>query len=84
MGKPIVATDVVGCREVVEHNYNGLLVPPKDATSLAMAIKSLLDNPQSARQMGEHGRIRAIKEFDTQHVVDQYLSLYQNYLSLGS
>jgi N,N'-diacetylbacillosaminyl-diphospho-undecaprenol alpha-1,3-N-acetylgalactosaminyltransferase len=84
MGKPIVATDVVGCREVVEHNYNGLLVPPKDATSLAMAIKSLLDNPQSARQMGEHGRIKAIKEFDTQHVVDQYLSLYQNYLSLGS
>ena len=83
MGKPIVATDVVGCREVVEHNYNGLLVPPKDATSLAMAIKSLLDNPQSARQMGEHGRIRAIKEFDTQHVVDQYLSLYQNYLSIG-
>lgn len=45
MRKPMVATDVPGCREVVRHHVNGLLVPVKDPAALAEAIGFLLDHP---------------------------------------
>ena len=84
MAKPIVTTDVVGCREVVDDGYNGFLVPAKDSLSLNNAIKKLVESPDLRETMGKNGRIKAIKEFDIKQVVSQYLELYQNYLKIGT
>ncbi|MEO0108831.1 MAG: glycosyltransferase family 4 protein, partial [candidate division WOR-3 bacterium] len=60
-GKPVVASDIDGYREVLTHNVEGLLVPPKSPTALAAALVDLLRHPARARQMGEAGRNKALR-----------------------
>ena len=76
-GRPIVATDVPGCRSVVAHGINGLLVPARDADSLAAAICTLIQSPELRAKMGHAGRIRAEKEFAEEIIVEQTLRLYR-------
>lgn len=80
-GKAIVATDVPGCRDVVRHGVNGLLVPPKDAGALADAITTLLNNEGLRDELGRRGRDIAVKEFSARAVVGQTLALYRELLS---
>lgn len=76
MAKPIVTTDTVGCREVVEDGVNGFLVPVRDSATLAARIGELLDEEALRQRMGAAGRAKAVREFDVRHVVRQYLELY--------
>jgi glycosyltransferase involved in cell wall biosynthesis len=80
MGLPIVATDVPGCREIVSHGENGLLVPPKDSVALAKAIKLLADDPDKRHQMGKVGRKKVLAEFDESIVIEETLSVYKELL----
>jgi N,N'-diacetylbacillosaminyl-diphospho-undecaprenol alpha-1,3-N-acetylgalactosaminyltransferase len=82
MAKPIVTTDTVGCREVVEDSVNGFLVPIKDSLALQSKIEILINNKDLRRSMGEKGRIKALKEFDIHIVLKHYVTLYQKFLSL--
>ena len=68
MGVPCVVTNIPGCREVVEHGRNGLLVPAGEPVALADAITSLLTNRELARQMGRAGRQKALEDFDEERV----------------
>jgi glycosyltransferase involved in cell wall biosynthesis len=76
-GLPIITTDSIGCREVVEHGVNGLLVPPRDPTALADAIRQLFDDPQTCQNMGQAGRVKVMAEFEEQLVIAQTLAVYQ-------
>ncbi|WP_027390801.1 glycosyltransferase family 4 protein [Chrysiogenes arsenatis] len=76
MGKPIVTTDTVGCREVVRHGENGFLVPVRNANALADAIRQLLEDKELCLTMGRASRTIATSEFAVEHVVEQYLTLY--------
>jgi len=76
MAKPIVTTDTVGCREVVEDGVNGFLVPVRDSRALADRIATLLGDSELRERMGLNGRAKAVREFDVKHVVRQYLDLY--------
>ena len=58
-GLAIVATDIRGCREVVDHRLNGLLVPTGDPVLLAAAIDQLVMDPVTRKTMGEQGRKKA-------------------------
>ena len=82
-GKPIVATDVPGCREVVRHRVNGLLVPPRNAGALAEAMELLLRNEELRCELGRCGREMAVKEFSASTVIRQTLDLYREVLSPG-
>lgn len=75
-GRPIVTTNVPGCREVVEAGVNGLLVPPQDATSLAKALLELIQNEPLRVQMGLAGRQRIEKYFSDPIIHQQTLKLY--------
>jgi len=76
MGRPIVATDVPGCREVVADGVNGLLCEARDATSLAASLARMLDLDGAARAaMAERGRKKIEKEFDERVVVQRYREL---------
>jgi len=64
MAKPVITTNVRGCREAIEPDITGILIPPKNHQKLAEAIIYLISNPHKAKQMGESGRKKAEKEFD--------------------
>ena len=75
MGRPLVATDVVGCREVVEDGINGFLCKPRDAQDLAAKMEAMLVLlPKQRAEMGRQGRLRVECEFDEQIVIKKYLS----------
>jgi glycosyltransferase involved in cell wall biosynthesis len=74
--KPIIATNVPGCKEIVRHEVNGLLIPPKDEVALAEAIRRLLDNPEFAKQLGENGREIVKNEFSEELVVEKTFEVY--------
>lgn len=76
-GRPIVATDVPGCREIAVHDDNAYLVPPRDGASLAEALKRLIENPAMRKTMGEKGRCLSEKEFALEKVVAATLEVYK-------
>jgi glycosyltransferase involved in cell wall biosynthesis len=75
-GRPIVASDVPGCREVVRHGENGLLVPVRDGSALASALKQLILNSELRCAMGVRGREIAEKEFLMSSVISQTFRVY--------
>ncbi len=76
-GKPVVATNIRGCREEVVHGVTGLLVPVKDSRALAQAIVQVLSDPDAARRMGEAGQRRAVRLFDEGMVVHRQVEIYR-------
>ncbi len=79
-GKPLIATDKPGCREIVRHGVNGLLVPEKDSQQLAIAIKTLLINDGRRAEMGKQSRLLACREFSQDKVIYETLRVYQRLL----
>jgi glycosyltransferase involved in cell wall biosynthesis len=78
IGRPIVATDVPGCREVVADGVNGLLCEVRNVDSLAAKLAQMLDmSGDERRAMGERGRAKVAKEFDERGVVERYRNLVQ-------
>jgi glycosyltransferase involved in cell wall biosynthesis len=76
-GKPLVATDWRGCREILRHRDNGLLVPIKDPQSLTHAIQSLLEDESLRRQMGTRSRDIAVQEFASELIAEETLTVYR-------
>lgn len=73
MAKPIITTDNVGCREVVEHGVNGFLCQPRSTTDLIDKIELFLQlGEQQHRQMGLNGRKKMLREFDEDFIVNCY------------
>jgi glycosyltransferase involved in cell wall biosynthesis len=79
-GRPIIAADTPGCREVVRHGENGFLVPPRDPETLAGALNVLIENPRLRAKMGLRGREIAVCEFSLGQVLDANLDTYQSLL----
>jgi len=75
--RPLVATDAPGCREIVRHGENGLLVPLRDAVGLADAIEKLLNDPALRLRMGAKGRQMVESEFSETEVARQTLAVYR-------
>jgi glycosyltransferase involved in cell wall biosynthesis len=80
-GRPMVATDIPGCREVVVHDVTGLLVPVREVEALADAIQSLLEDPARCERLGAAARAKAEAEFGADRIVAQTLDVYSNLLS---
>ncbi len=68
MGRAVITTDAPGCRETVEPERNGLLVPVRDAVALAAAMSRLADQPDLISHMGSEGRRLAERRFDVHSV----------------
>lgn len=76
MCRPIIATDVVGCRDVVEDGVNGYLCLPKDSDDLARKIVQMIElTPDERKQMGAQGRTKVEREFDERVVISRYFAL---------
>ncbi len=75
-GKAIVATDIAGCRGLIHHGVNGLLVPVKDPGALAAAIEELINHPEKRIHFGRAGREIVLREFDERIVIRKTLDVY--------
>lgn len=80
MGLPVVATDIRGCRQVVDDGATGLLVPVRDATALADAVEELANDAPRRRRMGRAGRAKATHQFDQRTCIDTTLEVYRELL----
>lgn len=76
-GRPVVASNVLGLKEVIDDQKTGLLVEPKDSTALAQAVSSLLLDPLRMEQMGQNAYDRASKLFNMENTVNNYLNMYE-------
>jgi glycosyltransferase involved in cell wall biosynthesis len=76
-GRAIVTTDVPGCRDAVHDGDTGVIVPPRDVSALASAIKGLIEDPARRSRMGVNGRSMAEREFSIDRVVDMHLKIYR-------
>ena len=82
-GRAVVTTDHPGCRDAIEPNRTGLLVPIKNVSALADAIDYLIKNPDVRKIMGASGRALAEKEFAIEKVVTEHMKIYQKLLDEG-
>lgn len=76
IGRPIVTTNSVGCKDVVEDGVNGYLIPIKDSEALAERLKKLIDNKELRASMGRKSREFAERDFSIKNVVDTHLNIY--------
>ena len=74
MAKPVITTNTTGCKEIVTDNITGFLCRVKDEYDLAAKMEQMIRLPEDKRnEMGEKARIKIIKEYNKQIVIDAYL-----------
>jgi len=79
-GRPIVASEIPGCMEVVKDNFNGFLVNPKDSSMLAEKISFLLDNFSMIKRFGENGRDSICNNFEEEIITRKTFQIYRSLL----
>jgi glycosyltransferase involved in cell wall biosynthesis len=77
LGKPVVATDVTGSRDVVAHGETGLRVPPQNPSALAEAVLHLIRSPDEARRMGQAGRDLVARRFTLKRMITKTEQVYR-------
>jgi len=77
MRRPVIVTNIRGCREIVEDEKNGILVPMKNSKALADKMIYMLQNRKERERMSENGRKKAEQEFDEKLVFDRIKECYQ-------
>jgi glycosyltransferase involved in cell wall biosynthesis len=79
MGKPLLASNIPGCKEIVVDSYNGFLFEPKSASSLEASIIKFIELTDEERViMGKNSRIKVEKEFDRNIVINEYMKVIKN------
>jgi glycosyltransferase involved in cell wall biosynthesis len=84
MRVPVISTDISGIPELIDNNVNGLLVPEKNALAMADAIEELLINPALRQQLGDAGRARVCKDFDSHITTLDLKDLFASRLANGN
>ena len=79
IGRPIVTTDAIGCRECVIDGDNGYLVPIKDSKSIATSLKKLIDSKDLRLRMGKRSRELAVRDFSIDSVIEKTFAIYDKY-----
>ena len=79
MGKPVIATNIRGCREEVVHEQTGLLCNVEDAKDLADKMKMFIEEPSLIQTYGEAGLERFLDIYDEEKVLDRQLAIYKMY-----
>jgi glycosyltransferase involved in cell wall biosynthesis len=80
MGRAIITTDWIGCKETVStdpQSRNGVVIPVKSASALVEAIENLINNPQEIVTLGKNGRAYAEQKFDVNKVNKQMLEILE-------
>lgn len=79
-GLALVTTDAPGCRDVVTHEVDGLLVPPRDSMAIAAAVRRLCHDDALRMMLGAKARAKALALFEAQAIIEQTLGVYEDVL----
>ena len=82
IGRPIITTDSVGCKDTVINGYNGYIIPIRDAKALADKLRILIENKDLRLQMGRNARKYAEDNFSIDEVVKRHLDIYAEFKEL--
>lgn len=77
IGRPIITTNSIGCKDTVEDGYNGFLVPIKDSKAVADKLEILLNDEALRKEMGKNSRKIAERDFSLANVIQKHLQIYQ-------
>lgn len=78
MGLPVIATDINGCNEIIEHKFNGWLVPPRDTEALSVAMQETMQTPENLRkEIGKRARERVQQRFEQRQHWERMKIFYQ-------
>lgn len=77
MGLPSIVTDINGCNEIISHNENGLIIPPKDDKKLFEAMLSFKNNPIEVKRMAKNSRKMIVDRYEQHIVWDALLKEYR-------
>lgn len=83
-GLPVVATDIRGCRQVVDPGVTGVLVPARDAAALTTAVAALATSPEERARLARAATWKAAREFDQERVIDITLATYRRVLDAAA
>lgn len=81
-GRPIITTDVPGCRDSIINNVTGILINKKNSQQLCDAIELLLKNDTLRKKMGYQARINAEKKYNINDVISKHMEIYNNLINL--
>ena len=81
-GVPVVASDVGGLPELIQHGVTGYLEPVGDVERMAEAVLRLIQDPSRHQRFSDAARHDAIDRWKQQHVLDQYEAFFRSHLSL--
>jgi glycosyltransferase involved in cell wall biosynthesis len=81
VGRPIITSNSVGCKETVIDGYNGFLITPKDIDALIEKLNILLSNADLRQQMGRNAREYAEKYFSIENVIEKHLAIYKELMN---
>ena len=76
VGRPIVTTNSIGCKDVVDDGVNGFLIPVKDSEALAQKLRILIEDKALRVKMGKAARAKAEQEFALENVIKKHLEIY--------
>ena len=79
IGRPIVTTNSVGCRDTVIDGVNGFIIPIKNVEALANALKKLIDDSELRCRMGLNARKFAENKFDVNDVIKVHIDIYNSF-----
>ena len=75
----IITTNVPGCKDVVDHGMNGIIVPVRNVSALKLAIQFLLLNPELSLNFGKNARKKIKKEFTTSKINKMTMKVYKDF-----
>ena len=75
----IITTDVPGCKDVIDHGINGMLVPVRDVSSLKLAIEFILLNPELSLKFGRNARKKVLEKFTVSKINEQTMKVYSQF-----
>ncbi|MBP5339507.1 MAG: glycosyltransferase family 4 protein [Prevotella sp.] len=78
VGRPIVTTNSIGCKDVVDDGVNGFLIPVKNSEVLAEKLRILIEDKALRLRMGKASREKAEREFAIEKVIEKHLEIYNN------
>lgn len=81
MGLPSIVSDINGCNEIIIHNTNGIIIPPKDSEALTAAMRLLMDDTDLYQHLKSNARVQITSRFERQQVWDALLEEYQSLLN---
>lgn len=76
-GKPVIASNIGGLREIIVDGYNGFLVPEKDPEAIAEKIKYIISNPELSKVIGQNARKTVEEKFSTEVAIKKYYNIYK-------